>query len=343
MHAPTCSCASAPTKGLEGLGEIWANFPPWGCQERIEIVRHVLGPLLVGETLDDPRRLYALMHRRLRLLANQWGAPGPVHQAVAGLDIAIWDAHACGLGKPLAQLLRADDVMPKRVPVYASGIAPPHVATTMEAALRNGHERFKTRLSFGLDEDQDTLRTARRIAGDRPLMADANQTMTAESFAAILPALRAARLEFLEEPFPVDDKQAYRSWPRSHGLALAFGENAQGLAALDEVIAMGADVVQPDITKTCGITEGLEIGRRVVSAGRKLCLHMFGGAVGLYASAHLTAAIDGAHWLEIDANPNPLLDDVLDVRPVIQNGFMALPQGPGLGVKLAPGVEQWAV
>ena len=83
---------------VQGIGEIWANFPPWGCQERIEIVRNVLTPLLVGEELDDPRRLYALMHRRLRLLANQWGAPGPVHQAVAGLDIAIWDAHARSLG-----------------------------------------------------------------------------------------------------------------------------------------------------------------------------------------------------------------------------------------------------
>ena len=98
--------------GVHGLGEVWANFPPWGCQERIEIIRNVLAPLLVGESLDDPRRLYALMHRRLHLLANQWGAPGPVHQAVAGVDIAIWDAHAHHLGQPLAQLLRGAGAAP---------------------------------------------------------------------------------------------------------------------------------------------------------------------------------------------------------------------------------------
>ncbi|MHB2169704.1 mandelate racemase/muconate lactonizing enzyme family protein [Alsobacter sp. R-9] len=328
--------------GIEGLGEIWANFPPWGCQERIEIVRNVLAPLLVGESLDDPRRLYYLMHRRLRLLANQWGAPGPVHQAIAGLDIAIWDAFARQLGQPLAQVLRGGGSAPDRVEVYASGIAPPHVVRTIEAARARGHCRFKIRLSFGADADRDTLATARRLAGDAPVMADANQTMTAETLRDMLPAIQAARLDFLEEPFPVDDVEAYRNWPRDIGVPLAFGENAQGLDQLRQVIALGADTVQPDITKTAGFTEGLEIGRAVVAAGRKLCLHMFGGAVGLYASAHLTAAIPGAHWLEMDANPNPLLESTLDVVPAVRDGCLMLPSGPGLGVTLAPGVvERW--
>ena len=49
----------ATDAGVEGLGEIWANFPPWGCQERIEIVRNVLTPLLVG----DDRQALALQRR----------------------------------------------------------------------------------------------------------------------------------------------------------------------------------------------------------------------------------------------------------------------------------------
>lgn len=329
--------------GVEGLGEIWANFPPWGCGERAAIVKHVIAPLLEGEALDDPRRLYRAMHHRLRLLANQWGAPGPVHQAVAGVDIALWDAFARLAGRPLAALLRDDGRAPDRVPAYASGIAPPHVEATIEAARNRGHTRFKVRLSFGHETDAATLATARRVAGGASVMADANQTMTAESFRALLPALQAARLEWLEEPFPVDDVGAYRNWPRQHGICVAFGENAQGTAQLREVIALGADVVQPDITKTLGISEGLEVGKAAVAAGRRLCFHMFGGAVGLYASAHLTAAIDGAHWLEMDANPNPLLAETLDVQPVVEDGALLLPAGPGLGVQLVPGaVDLWA-
>jgi L-alanine-DL-glutamate epimerase-like enolase superfamily enzyme len=320
--------------GTEGLGEIWANFPPWGCGERVAIVRHVIAPLLVGETLDDPRRLYARMHGRLRLLANQWGAPGPVHQAIAGADIALWDAHARRRGVGLATLLRGAPA-PTRVPVYASGVVPPDVAGTIAAARARGHRRFKVRLAFGHDVDRATLRAGRAAAGAAPLMADANQTLDATSFAALVPILTEVGLHWLEEPFPVDDVDAYRAWPRALAIPLAFGENARGDAEFDRAIALGADVVQPDITKSLGVTEGLEVGRRVVAAGRRLCFHMYGGAVGLYASAHLAAAIDGADWLEMDAMPNPLLDETLTTRPEIVDGALVLPDGPGLGVSLS--------
>jgi D-galactarolactone cycloisomerase len=321
--------------GASGLGEIWANFPPWGCRERSEIVRHVIAPLLVGEPLDDPTRLYARMQARLRLLANQWGAPGPVHQAIAGTDIALWDAYARSRGVALATLLRSGPA-PTRVPVYASGIAPPDVAGTIAAAQARGHRRFKVRLAFGAEADRATLRAGRAAAGTAPLMADANQTLDATTFAALAPLLSEAGLQWLEEPFPVDDLDAYRRWPRALGVPLAFGENARGEDGLERVIELGADVVQPDITKTLGITGGLTVGRRVVAAGRRLCFHMYGGAVGLYASAHLAAAIDGADWLEMDAMPNPLLDETLTTRPEIIDGALILPDGPGLGIALAP-------
>ncbi|MBL8701158.1 MAG: mandelate racemase/muconate lactonizing enzyme family protein [Alphaproteobacteria bacterium] len=319
--------------GHRGIGEIWANFPPWGPHDRVAILRDAVAPLLVGETLDDPSRLYASMHRRLRLLANQWGAPGPVHQTVAGADIALWDAFARAQGRPLAAVLRADGRMPPRLPVYASGIRA-DAAGTIAGARGRGHRRFKLQTAFDRETNRRLLREGRAAAGDDPLMTDANQTFDAESFAALRDDLVAARLLWVEEPFPVDDIAAYRGWPRELGLPLAFGENARGLAELEQVIALGADVVQPDITKTAGISEGLAIGRRVVAAGRKLCLHMYGGGLGVIASAHLTAAVDGAHWLETDANANPLYDEVFTPAIRIEDGDLVMPEGPGLGVTL---------
>jgi len=319
--------------GHRGIGEIWANFPPWGPQDRVAILRDAVAPVLVGESLDDPRRLYALMHRRLRLLANQWGAPGPVHQTIAGVDIALWDAFARAQDKPLAAVLRADGRCPERVPVYASGIRA-DAAETIAAARSRGHRRFKLQTAFDLDTNRRLLREGRVAAGSDPLMTDANQTFDAERFATLRDELVAARLHWVEEPFPIDDVEAYRAWPHALGLPLAFGENARGLPEIEQVIALGAEVVQPDITKTAGISEGLEIGRRVVAAGRKLCLHMYGGGLGVIASAHLTAAIDGAHWLETDANANPLYDEVFTPAIRIDDGDLVMPTTPGLGVVL---------
>jgi L-alanine-DL-glutamate epimerase-like enolase superfamily enzyme len=319
--------------GQRGVGEIWGNFPPWGPQERAQIVAHAIAPVLVGETLDEPVRLYRLMHTRLRLLANQWGAPGPVHQAIAGVDIALWDAFARAAGKPLAAVLRDDGTMPSRIPVYASGIRA-DAARTIEEARRRGHTRFKLQTAFDLAHNMRLLREGAEAVGASPLMTDANQTFDLKMFDALRDDMKRAKLLWLEEPFPVDDVQAYRDYPRDLGVPLAFGENARGLDGIAEVIRLGADIVQPDITKTGGISDGLAMGRAAIAAGRKLCFHMYGGGLGVIASAHLTAVLDGAHWLETDSNDNPLYGEVLDQPLRFAAGDLVMPAGPGLGVTL---------
>ena len=316
--------------GAVGWGEVWGNFPPWGPRERAEIVRHVLAPLLLGETLDDPARLYRRMHERARLLANPGGAPGPVHQAIAGVDLALWDALARERGLPLSDLVRGA-ASARAVPVYASGLGPADAGREVEAARAAGHTRFKCRLVRGLAADRITLAEARAAAGASPLMADANQTFTAESFAALRLDLVEARLGWMEEPFPVDDVAAYAAWP-ADAPPLACGENERGLGGIEAVIAFGARVIQPDITKTGGISAGRLMGQAAIAAGRRLCFHMYGGALGLLASAHLAAALDGSDWCEMDGVPNPTYSDLLDGEIVVRAGELVLPAGPGLGV-----------
>jgi len=320
-------------RGSLGLGEVWANFPPWGCGERKDIVDHCLVPMLVGQELDDPRRLYRLMSERTRLLALQWGAPGPVHQAIAGVDIALWDAHARDRNLPLRRLLASRNV-PDRVPAYASGIGPDDTVERIEAGRIAGHTRFKVRIPFGVEVARRMLREARAACGEAPLMADANQALTEDEAKALVPDLAAARLQWLEEPFPVDDVEAYERFAVLSPAPLAWGENARGLDGLQRCIDSRAEVIQPDITKTLGISDGLIVGQRVLAAGKRLCFHMYGGPIGLFASAQLTAALRG-DWLEMDGNPNPLYERVLTTVPRIEDGFLLLGDAPGLGVTLA--------
>jgi len=322
-------------RGSRGIGEVWANFPPWGCGERKNIVEQCLVPLLTGQPLDDPRRLYRMMMERTRLLALQWGAPGPVHQAVAGVDIALWDAHARDLGVPLRQLLAPGRTPSDRVPVYASGIGPDDTIERIEAGRAAGHTRFKIRIPFGVEIARRMLRDARDACGDAPLMADANQALKEEEAEALIPDLAAARLQWLEEPFPVDEVETYGRFAKRCPAPLAWGENARGLDGLRACIDSDAGVIQPDITKTLGISDGLIVGERVLAAGKRLCFHMYGGPVGLAASAQLSAAL-GADWLEMDGNPNPLYERVISSPPRIDNGDLLLDPSPGLGVTLAP-------
>ena len=330
--------------GQQGLGEIWANFPFWGCTEKVALFEQVVRPLLKGQVLDDPARLYRLMQEKLRLLALQWGAIGPVQQVIAGVDAALWDAFARTKGLPLRALLHEDGVVAEGYPVYASGLSCDDTASLVAEARAQGHRRYKVRISFGPERDPETLRAARAAAGDEPIMADANQTLTPDYLKILKPAIEAARLEWLEEPFPVDDFQAYDGFPYGVDVPLALGENEYGFAAVKAAAERwNARVVQPDITKCGGITEGVMIAHDIVARGRRLCLHNFGGAVGLYVSANVMAAVEGADWLEMDANPNPSFDHVLTFRPRVSDGMLELPDGPGLGIELNPEADRWRV
>ncbi|MBN9077724.1 MAG: mandelate racemase/muconate lactonizing enzyme family protein [Rhizobiales bacterium] len=317
--------------GAWGIGEAWGNFPPWGCSDRVDILVNVIRHLLVGQPLDDPARLYFLLAGKLRALANQLGAVGPFQQALAGADIALWDAAARSAGQPLADFIRGGP-SPRRVEVYATNLPIVRPGSIEEMAAK-GHTRFKFRVPGDDPVLLERLRDARAAAGERPLMADATQSFRLETLRPLAHPLAELSLGWLEEPFLADDLDSYAAW-RDEAVRppVALGENSYRLQGFRQVLdVVRPDVVQPDITKTGGISEGRDICREILMRGRRACLHMYGGPIGLYASAHLSAAIDGTSWLEMDSMPNPLFEMLLRDEPDVRGGGLALPIGPGLG------------
>lgn len=317
--------------GAWGFGEAWGNFPPWGCRDRIEILTNVVRPLLVGRRLNDPAALYRMAADQMQLLANQLGATGPFQQALCGADIALWDLAARRAGVPLADHLRGD-ASARSVQVYATNL-PIKEPEAIDRMAAKGHTRFKFRISGTDPVVLDRLAGARQIAGARPLMADATQSCSLEELRPVARRLSDLSLAWLEEPLPVHDVAAYRAW-RSERVRppLALGENTYRSDGFRDLVReIDPEIVQPDITKTGGLSEGREICRELVRAGKRVCLHMYGGPVGLYASAHLAAATDGISWLEMDSMPNPLFDKLLRDAPVVRDGRLTLPAGAGLG------------
>ena len=92
-------------------------------------------------------------------------------------------------------------------------------------------------------------------------------------------------------------------------------------------------VMQPDVCKWGGFSGVLPVARQALSNNKRYCPHFLGGGVGLAASAHLLAAVGGDGLLEIDANPNPLREEVFS--PVINNGTIDLGTEPGLGLDIS--------
>ena len=115
------------SEGAHGWGEAWCNFPSCGAEHRARLIETVLAPLLVGRAFASPQAAFQAMTQQTAVLAIQSGEPGPIAQAIAGVDIALHDLAARRRGLPLWQHLSraaAESGAAASVAVYASGINP---------------------------------------------------------------------------------------------------------------------------------------------------------------------------------------------------------------------------
>jgi L-alanine-DL-glutamate epimerase-like enolase superfamily enzyme len=326
--------------GVEGWGEVWCNFPESGALHRCRLLQEVFTPLLPALGGDDPAQLSAQIAARTRILRLQSAEYGPLDQCAAGLDVALWDLHAKRLRLPLYAVLHralqptTPPPASPRVRAYASGINPQGAGQTLERAAQAGHRAFKVKVGFGDDTDLRTLQEARAAAGDRWLAADANQGWTLEQAQAFLPQLEKFKLAWMEEPLAADAPAADWQALKAHTpMPLAAGENINHLPAFHTALQhWGLGVMQPDLAKWGGFTGCLEVVRQSRAHGVMYCPHYLGGGIGLMASAHLLAASGQDGLLEMDVNPNPLRTEALSGALTPQEGWVSLPDSPGLGL-----------
>jgi D-galactarolactone cycloisomerase len=318
--------------GQTGWGEAWCNFPSVGAEHRARIVNEMLAPMLAGRSVTHPSELFEDLSAATSVLALQSGEPGPFAQAIAGIDIALWDLFAKRANSPLWRMLGGTS---PRMRVYASGINPAGCVATAEAAMKRGHRAFKLKIGFDADKDRANLRELRKLAGDGFLAADVNQGWSIDQALQLAPALEQFNLAWLEEPLRADRRWSeWRSLQKRLTIPLAGGENIAGRENFATALSEGVlTVVQPDAAKWGGVTGCIAVARDVLASKRHYCPHFLGGGIGLLASAHLLAGSHGGGLLEVDSNDNPLREDFCGAVADIRDGEIVLPETPGLGVE----------
>jgi L-alanine-DL-glutamate epimerase-like enolase superfamily enzyme len=320
--------------GAFGWGEVWCNWPVSAAEHRIRLVTEDLAELVLGGTFADARACFAFVSERIEVKALQAGEPGPYAQAIAGLDMAIWDLSARRAGKPLHTLLAPAST--GRVPAYASGIDSRAAGCVIPESRESGYRDFKIKVGFDLDEDiRLTNEAARSLEAGERLAADANQGFGLDAALRFAAGVRNAELRWLEEPLRVDaPTESWRDLSERASMQLAGGENLIGRAAFEVAIReRHLKVIQPDAAKWGGVTGCFDVARATLDAGLTYCPHFLGSGIGLAASAHLLAAAGGEGLLEIDVNPNPLRSDIADAWPAIEEGMLRLSEKPGLGLE----------
>ena len=319
--------------GAVGWGEAWGTFPSGvGVEHRAALITTVLAPLFVNNAYESPSAAFKSLTAATRLLVNHSGEPGPIGQAIAGLDIALWDLVARRAGLPLWRLLGGPH---GRVPAYASGLDPDQVEDALPAIRSAGYRAFKVRLWGGDAPHAETLRRIEAQATGLRMFADANQSWSPEQAVRQVESFEGIGLEWLEEAIPADaTENEWRAVAAASQVPLAGGENIRGSAAAF-VRAMthgGLTVIQPDMCKWGGFSGCLPLAKDIIAAGKRYFPHYLGGGVGFLASAHLLAAAGGDGLLERDFHPNPLRDQLVEAPPVVA-GMIDLPDTPGWGAE----------
>ncbi|SCB09076.1 L-alanine-DL-glutamate epimerase [Bradyrhizobium shewense] len=330
LNRPAVFIRAVDEDGVEGWGEAWSNFPAPGAEHRARLVNEVLAPGLVGRRFDGPAQAFESLTRGTEVLALQCGEPGPFAQAIAGIDLALWDLSARRRRLPLWRLLGGRG---STIKVYASGINPGGATQTAEAALERGHRALKLKVGFGADIDLANLAALRQIVGAGMLAADANQGWSVEQALQMLERLGGFDLRWLEEPIRADrPREEWQRLRASADMPIAAGENISSAQGFRQVLTEDVlGVIQPDIAKWGGLTVCAELARDILGARKTFCPHYLGGGIGLLASAHLLAGIGGDGWLEVDANDNPLRDLFCGSLVDVREGMVQLSDDPGLG------------
>ncbi|MEV7649422.1 mandelate racemase/muconate lactonizing enzyme family protein [Arthrobacter sp. NPDC089319] len=288
---------------------------------------------MIGEDPNDIAKLY----NKLLWAGASVGRSGVATQALAALDIALYDLKAKRAGLPLAKFLGAhrDSV---RTYNTSGGFLNASIDEVKDRASRSIEEGIGgIKIKVGLPDSAEDLRRVaavrEHIGGDVPLMVDANQQWDRATALRMGRRLEQFDLVWIEEPLDAYDAEGHAALAAALDTPIATGEMLASVAEHERLIAARAcDMIQPDAPRVGGITQFLRLATLADQAGLDLAPHF-----AMEIHLHLAAAYPREPWVEHFDWLDPLFNERLETR----DGRMIVPDRPGLGFSFSDQARAW--
>lgn len=319
--------------GLVGWGESHHGRAPGTVAH---LVGTTLKQLIVGMDATDVVGIWSRIYK-MQLGSHGMGAATAL--AMSGIDMALWDIRAKAVGWPLYKLLGGSA---KPIPAYAGGVSlgyqpPEQLVEEVRPFVEAGFKAVKLRVGDTPARDVGRATAVRKTFGDGlVILSDANTGCTVEDARRLMPGLEAAGVSWLEEPFPAHDHRSYAIAKTFARIPLAAGENHYTRFEFHRLIEDGAiTILQPDLSKTGGITEGLRIAAMASAWKLPVHPHTSLSALNMAASIHFLCAIDNGGYFEADISKiNPYRDQLCSQKPyqVTEDGTVRPLEAPGIGL-----------
>lgn len=288
---------------------------------------------IIGEDPNDIGKIYT----KLLWAGASVGRSGVGTQALAAIDIALYDLKAKRAGLPLAKLLGSyrDSVQTYNTSGGFLNASLDEVKARATQSIDEGIGGIK--IKVGLPDSKEDLR---RVAGirehigwDVPLMVDANQQWDRATALRLGRQLEEFNLIWIEEPLDAYDFEGHAHLANILDTPIATGEMLASVAEHKGLInANGCDIIQPDAPRVGGITQFLRLAALADERGLGLAPHF-----AMEIHLHLAAAYPREPWVEHFDWLDPLFNERLETK----NGRMIVPDRPGLGVSLSDQARAW--
>ncbi|MDJ0895639.1 MAG: mandelate racemase/muconate lactonizing enzyme family protein [Alphaproteobacteria bacterium] len=333
----------------------WGEGGQYGPGEPVAAcVDQVLAPRLIGRDPTEPVRIW----EDLYAFSRDFGQRGTYVEAISAIDIALWDIAGQAAGLPVWKMLggRFRD----RVTAYATGCYYPENFRDTPAMLKSLEQEVSAYADSGfgflkvkigllsLAQDLARLRLIRETVGPGiGLMVDANHAYNAGTAVRMGRMMEPYDVRFFEEPVPPEDRDGYRKVRAENPIPVAGGECDFTRYGFRDLIAGGCvDIVQPDISACGGFTAFTHVLTLANTYGVATFPHVWGSGIAVATALHGVAIIppfphsanpvpvQNEPVIEFDRTPNPLRDDLLEERFVLEDGALKVPDRPGLGVRV---------
>ncbi|MGE8215768.1 MAG: mandelate racemase/muconate lactonizing enzyme family protein [Stenotrophomonas maltophilia] len=322
--------------GAVGWGETYGICAP---RATCEIINDLLAPELIGRDPQDVETIWDDLYGLMRVR----GCGSGFHtDALAALDIALWDLRARAAGQPLWALLG-----PRRnahIAGYVSGLPASHIEEKVAMArafAAQGHDAFKVHAVVsheGIVEEMAALRAA--LGAQVHLMVDLHWKFDHAQALALAQQLQPSGLTFIEAPLKPEDVTGLIALGGDSPIPVAAGEEwpTEHVARL-RLEGGTLAYVQPEMGHT-GITQFLRIARLAAAHGVRVAPHAtIGGGIFMAASLHASSVIEGLWRHEWQHSIFSRSVDMLDTDMGYGAQGYTLPSGPGLGA--TPNARFW--
>jgi L-alanine-DL-glutamate epimerase-like enolase superfamily enzyme len=320
--------------GIVGWGEAHHGRAPGSVAH---LINNTLKQLVVGQDAHDVVGVWRKVYEK-QLGSHGMGAAAAI--GLSGIDQALWDIRAKAAGLPLYKLLGGRST---RIPAYAGGVSlgyqePQALVEEAQAHVAGGYRALKLRVGDSPARDLARVAAVRKVLGDDiVILTDANTGYSVADVRRIMPGFEAHGVGWLEEPFPPHDHSSYAQAASFGSVPLAAGENHYTRFEFHRLIEDSViTVLQPDLSKSGGVTECLRIAHLASAWKLPINPHTSMTGINMAVTIHFLCAIDNAGYFEGDVSRGNRFRDELVGTPytVGRDGCVAPLEKPGIGVEV---------